>query len=105
MTKLKALLVVVATLSLVFSACGKDKSNTDTTSSAKLPTLKIGSDIEYAPNEFFKEGTEIAQGMDIDLGKALAKELLPMVEGKAPPTGRDSSTAGLIDAIRILRNF
>jgi hypothetical protein len=28
-----------------------------------------------------------------------------MVEGKTPPTGCDSSTAGLIDAIRMLRNF
>ena len=41
----------------------------------------------------------------VELGKVLAKELQPMVEGKAPPTGRDSSTAGLIDAIRMLRNF
>jgi len=41
----------------------------------------------------------------VELGKVLAKELQPMVEGKAPPAGRDSSTAGLVDAIRVLRNF
>ncbi len=41
----------------------------------------------------------------VELGKTLAKELLPMVEGKETATGRDSSTAGLIDAIRLLRNF
>jgi glucose-6-phosphate isomerase len=41
----------------------------------------------------------------VELGKVLAKELLPMVEGKAPAAGRDSSTTGLIDAIRMLRNF
>ena len=41
----------------------------------------------------------------VELGKVLARELLPMVEGKAPAAGRDSSTAGLIDAIRMLRNF
>jgi len=40
----------------------------------------------------------------VELGKALAKELLPMVEGKAAPAGRDSSTVGLIDAIRLLRS-
>jgi glucose-6-phosphate isomerase len=41
----------------------------------------------------------------VELGKVLAKELQPMVEGKESPTSRDSSTAGLIDAIRTLRNF
>jgi glucose-6-phosphate isomerase len=41
----------------------------------------------------------------VELGKVLARELQPMVEGNAPPTGRDSSTAGLINAIRTLRNF
>jgi glucose-6-phosphate isomerase len=32
----------------------------------------------------------------VELGKELATELLPVVEGKAPATGRDSSTAGLV---------
>ncbi len=41
----------------------------------------------------------------VELGKVLAKEILPMVEGKATAAGRDSSTAGLVDAIRLLRNF
>ncbi len=41
----------------------------------------------------------------VELGKVLAKELQPMVEGKASPAGRDSSTVGLIDAVRMLRNF
>ena len=40
----------------------------------------------------------------VELGKTLARQLLPMVEGKEMPTGRDSSTAGLIDAIRTLRS-
>jgi polar amino acid transport system substrate-binding protein len=94
MTKRKAVLVAIATLSLVLTACGKDKSNTDTNSSAKSPTLKIGSDIEYAPNEFFKEGTEIAQGMDVDLGKALAKEL-----GMQAKFINDTDFAGIIGAM------
>ena len=36
----------------------------------------------------------------VELGKTLATELLPMVEGKEPATGRDSSTIGLLDTIR-----
>jgi glucose-6-phosphate isomerase len=32
----------------------------------------------------------------VELGKELATGLLPVVEGKTPATGRDSSTAGLV---------
>ena len=41
----------------------------------------------------------------VELGKVLAKELLPMVEGKAPAVGRDGSTLGLLDAIRLFRTL
>jgi glucose-6-phosphate isomerase len=39
----------------------------------------------------------------VELGKTLAEELLPMVEGEAQPTGRDASTMGLIAAVRQLQ--
>jgi glucose-6-phosphate isomerase len=39
----------------------------------------------------------------VELGKALATELLPVVKGKAPPAGKDSSTAGLVAAIADFR--
>ena len=39
----------------------------------------------------------------VELGKTLAMELLPMVEGKQPPGNRDSSTAGLLAAIHGLQ--
>jgi glucose-6-phosphate isomerase len=39
----------------------------------------------------------------VELGKALATELLPMVEGFEAPTAKDSSTAGLIAAINAFR--
>jgi polar amino acid transport system substrate-binding protein len=42
--------------------------------------LNVGSDIAYAPMEFFVEGTEEPDGFDVDLGKALAEELLVDVE-------------------------
>ena len=39
----------------------------------------------------------------VELGKTLAMELLPMVNGKAPATSRDASTAGLIATIDVFR--
>jgi polar amino acid transport system substrate-binding protein len=38
---------------------------------AQARTLKVGSDIAYAPVEFFKEGTQEAQGIDVDLCNAI----------------------------------
>jgi polar amino acid transport system substrate-binding protein len=104
MTKMKAVLVAVATLSMVFTACGKDKSQDKDILRPAAPNLpasikssgelKIGSDIEYAPNEFFKENTEIAQGMDVDLGNALAKQL-----GVKAKFIDDTDFAGIIGAM------
>ena len=37
--------------------------------------LKVGSDIAYAPFEFFKEGTQVPDGLDVDLTNALAQRL------------------------------
>ena len=41
----------------------------------------------------------------VELGKTLANELLPIVEGKTPSAGHDASTAGLIEAIGYFRRF
>jgi glucose-6-phosphate isomerase len=41
----------------------------------------------------------------VELGKSLAAELLPVVEGKEPATGHDASTAGLIDAVGFFRRY
>lgn len=43
-------------------------------------TLTVGSDIAYAPMEFYIEGTETPDGLDIDLAKAIADELGVEVE-------------------------
>jgi ABC-type amino acid transport substrate-binding protein len=37
--------------------------------------LNVGSDIAYAPFEFYQEGTEIPDGLDIDLAKAIGDML------------------------------
>jgi glucose-6-phosphate isomerase len=39
----------------------------------------------------------------VELGKTLAMELLPMVDGKASPAERDASTQGLLGTISVLR--
>ncbi len=39
----------------------------------------------------------------VELGKQLASRILPELAGGAPASGHDSSTNGLIDAIRRLR--
>jgi glucose-6-phosphate isomerase len=41
----------------------------------------------------------------VELGKTLAGDLLPVVEGKEPATGHDASTAGLIEAIGYFRRY
>ncbi len=39
----------------------------------------------------------------VELGKVLAKEITPMLEGRASPSGRDASTVGLIGRLQTLR--
>jgi polar amino acid transport system substrate-binding protein len=106
MRKMRAVLVAVATLSLIFAACGSDNSDDDrnvlTPKAANLPdkikqagVLVIGSDIEYAPNEFYREDDpETPVGMDIDLGNAIAKEL-----GLKAKFVNDTDFAGIIGAM------
>jgi len=43
-------------------------------------TLLIGSDIAYAPIEFFEEGTDNEMGMDIDIARAMGDKLGVEVE-------------------------
>lgn len=67
---------------LVAAACGGDDGGANVTLSElgrRLPEqvqdrgkLIVGSDIAYAPMEFFKEGTEVAQGVDVDVCQAIA---------------------------------
>ena len=71
---------VVLILVLLLAGCGSSKKAVTSASTSggslftKLPSsvqsskeLKVGSDIEYAPIEFFKEGTQQTQGVDFDL--------------------------------------
>lgn len=102
---------VVALVALVVGACGssaKPSSSGSTTSTAgqslfnQLPSaiqsskeIKIGSDIEYAPIEFFKEGTQQTQGVDYDLAQALGQQL-----GVKMTFIDDTDFAGIIGALQ-----
>jgi len=58
-------------------------------------TLHVGSDIEYAPIEFFKENTATPQGLDYDLAQALGAQL-----GVKVRFVNDTDFAGIIGALR-----
>src|SRR5216117_163394 len=88
-------LVLVAVVALVAAGCGGTKTSATTTTSgtttaaamstnskiaAEVPaaikskgTLKVAADATYAPNEFIGGNGKTVEGMDPDLGSALAK--------------------------------
>jgi len=89
--------ILAVTVLLAFAACGDDDTSGPTatkaatgTAAAKIdvsnvPELKdgkllIGSDIAYAPVEYYEEGTKNATGLDVDLAKALGQRLGVSVE-------------------------
>jgi polar amino acid transport system substrate-binding protein len=85
-------LVVLLVLAVALAAAGcAGKKSTSAGSGAasggnalfqKLPSniqqskeIKVGSDIEYPPVEFYKEGTQEVQGLDWDLAQAMGAKL------------------------------
>jgi polar amino acid transport system substrate-binding protein len=109
------LVCVVLVAAFVASACGDEEEKPAAASptpraagsptaslAAGVPeladgTLQVGSDIAYAPIEFYEEGTQNPVGLDIDIAKALAKEL--GVKAEFMNTGFD----GLIGALQAKR--
>jgi polar amino acid transport system substrate-binding protein len=105
------LLISLPVALLAFAACGDDETTTDGGSPnataaegggeidiSGVPeledgTLNIGSDIAYAPIEFYKEGTETPDGLDVDMANAMADVL--GVEAEFINTGFD----GIIEAL------
>ncbi|HEU4758577.1 MAG TPA: ABC transporter substrate-binding protein [Dehalococcoidia bacterium] len=88
--RLARLALVFGALSLaalmVFSACGGGKKEAGKTPTAggidisgvaelKDGKLTVGSDIAYAPIEYYEEGTQNALGLDVDLMAAMADVL------------------------------
>jgi len=107
------LVAAVAVVLMVFAACEEEEEGTPTATPARTGTpagtaaaavpeladgvLQVGSDIAYAPIEFFEEGTQNPQGLDIDLANALAEEL--GVRTEFVNTGFD----GIVDALNVSR--
>ncbi len=90
---------LLLTTTLALAACGDDEkkpADTDTPAATTpaagidisgVPELEdgkmtIGSDIAYAPIEFYEEGTQNEAGLDIDLARAIADALGVEVEFK-----------------------
>jgi polar amino acid transport system substrate-binding protein len=86
------ILAIVAALALLLAACGGNDNAPSGASATtaggvsdlgkQLPAsiqqskeIKVGSDVAYAPVEFFKEGTQEVQGIDWDLAQALGAKL------------------------------
>ena len=110
------LVAAVAVVLMVFAACEDEDEETATPAGTGTPAagtpagspgaavpeladgvLQVGSDIAYAPIEFFEEGTTTPLGLDIDLGDALAEELGVRIE--FINTGFD----GIIGALNVSR--
>ena len=84
--RLASIVAVAAAVLLLFVACGGDEEEAEDTPAGSATAaaevaelqdgvLQVGSDIAYAPIEFFEEGTQNAEGLDVDLADALAEEL------------------------------
>jgi len=92
------LVAAVAVVLMVFAACEDDEEEEAATGTPAAGTgtpaagtpagspaaavpeladgvLQVGSDIAYAPIEFFEEGTQNPKGLDIDVANAMAEEL------------------------------
>jgi polar amino acid transport system substrate-binding protein len=106
-----AALFIVVTSAAALAACGSSNKSTTSTPTtvatgaslfSKLPSsiqaskeLKVGSDIEYAPIEFYKLGTTQVEGVDFDLAQALGAKL-----GVKVTFVDDTDFAGIIGALR-----
>ena len=91
--------VLALASALAFAACDDDDDDGGGTDVSGVPELEdgvlsVGSEIAYAPFEFFQEGTEIEDGLDIDIARAIAEAL--GVEIEFINTGFD----GLIPALQ-----
>ena len=84
--RLASIVAVAAAVLVLFVACGGDEEEAEDTPAGSATAaaevaelqdgvLQVGSDIAYAPIEFFEEGTQNAEGLDVDLADALAEEL------------------------------
>ena len=69
-----------------------------------LDPFTLGQIIALYEHRVFVEGVILGinsfDQWGVELGKELATSLQPMVDGTAPPTGKDGSTAALLEYVR-----
>ena len=70
----------------------------------KLTPAMLGAIVALYEHRVFVEGVVLGinsfDQWGVELGKVLAGEILPMLEGQAPSTTRDGSTSGLVEKLR-----
>ena len=74
MRKVLALLAVCAFAVFALAGCGGSQ-NASSGSGSGAKVLKVGSSIDFAPFEFQDEGQKEYQGFDMDLIRAIGKEM------------------------------
>lgn len=91
---------------MVLTACGSDDKEDSSApaltalgkmlpeSIQKSGVIRVGSDIEYPPIEFYKEGTKEIQGVDWDIAQAMGEEL-----GVTFRFTNDTDFAGMIGSL------
>ena len=100
---------------LAFAACKDDKKEGTTPTAGQTPAgidisgvpeladgvITAGSDIAYAPFEFYIEGTETEDGLDVDIAKAIAEALGVEIEFVNSPfdTIRDALNTNEFDIV------
>ena len=84
-------LIAASLITVIAAACGSSTSSTTATTAvtagpaplfSSLPSdiqtakeIKVGSDVSYAPIEFFQTGTQQVDGVDYDIGQAIGAKL------------------------------
>lgn len=75
MNKVLALVAACAFAVLAMAGCGSSNNAASSGSGSGAKVLKVGSSIDFAPFEFQDEGQKEYQGFDMDLIRAIGKEM------------------------------
>ena len=72
---MKKVLVVLCTLIMMLALVGCGGTSSTRTNHHKGQVLRVGTDVNYPPFQFFQEKTKNYTGFEVDLIQALAKEM------------------------------
>ena len=75
MKKVLALVAACAFAVLAMAGCGSSNNAASSGSGSGAKVLKVGSSVDFAPFEFQDEGQKEYQGFDMDLIRAIGKEM------------------------------